>query len=94
MKVNTDEMRNCSKAISALAAEYQGKITELYNKFINLPETKEWTGGRAQDYVKMVLLDKPDLMSVGDGIKSFSKLINESANIFDSTITKAKKGEE
>ena len=49
MKVNTDEMRNCSKAISALAAEYQGKITELYNKFINLPETKEWTGGRAQD---------------------------------------------
>ncbi len=94
MKINTEEMRNHAAAINSLAAEYQGKITELFNKFVNLPDTKEWTGGRAKDYVNMVLLDKNELMNVGDGIKSFSKAITESANMIDTTVTKAKQGEE
>lgn len=94
MKINTDEMRNHAAAINSLAADYQSKITELFNIFVNLPDTKEWTGGRARDYVKLVLLDKNDLMSVGEGIKSFSKVITESANMIDTTVTKAKKGEE
>lgn len=94
MKINTDEMRNHAKAISDLAAEYQAKITDLYNLFINLPVTQEWTGGRARDYVKLVLLDKQELMNVGDGIKSFAKTISDSANMLDTTISKAKRGEE
>ena len=94
MKVNTDEMRIHSKAISSLAAEYQAKITKLYNIFVNLHETKEWTGGRANDYVKLVLLDKNEMMSVGDGIKSFAKTIDACANKSDVTITKAKRGED
>lgn len=94
MKINTDEMRAIATDINTLATDYQKKITDLYNKFINLPDTKEWTGGRANDYVKLVLLDKNELMGVGDGIKSFSRIITESANTVDSTVTKIKKGEE
>ncbi len=94
MKINTDEMRAIATDINTLATDYQTKITDLYNKFINLPETKEWTGGRAKDYVKLVLLDKNELMGVGDGIKSFSRIITESANMVDSTVTKVKKGED
>ena len=94
MKVNTDDMRTFASEINTLGNDYQTKITDLFSKFVNLPDTKEWTGGRANDYVKLVLLDKSDLMSVGAGIKSFSKIITEDANMLDSTVAKVKKGED
>lgn len=84
MKTNTNEMRNIAKEINNLANEYQTKISKMYTKFTNMPfETKEWTGNQANRYVNYVLLDKPDLLSVGNKLKDFSKIINATADLLE-----------
>lgn len=94
MKANTNEMRNIASEIKALAVEYQTKVSQLYTKISNMPSvTKEWTGNKAQEYVRYVLLDKQELMSVGDQIKAFAKVITDDANLIDNTVAKVRKDE-
>ena len=94
MKANTNEMRQVAADIRALATEYQTKISQMYTKFVNMPNgTKEWSGGQAERYVKLVLLEKQDLMSVGDQIKNFAKVISDDANIIDNNAANVRKDE-
>lgn len=95
MKANTDEMKNIASEINSLAVEYQTLITNLYNKFANMPTvTREWTGNKASEYVKYVMLDKSDLISIGSRIKDFSKIIINDANLIESNSEKLRKDEE
>lgn len=94
MKANTNEMMRIAREINSLAVEYQTLISNLYTKLSNMPSTtKEWTGNKAQEYVNYVLLDKQDMMSVGDKIKGFSKLITNDANILEANSAKIRKDE-
>lgn len=94
MKANTNEMRQIAADIRALATEYQTKISKMYGKIANMPNgTKEWSGGQAERYVKLVLLEKPDLMSVGDQIKDFAKIINDDASILENNAANVRKDE-
>lgn len=95
MKANTNEMHRVASEINALAVQYQTLISGLYTKFSNMPTTtKEWVGNKAQEYVNYVLLDKPDMLSVGDKIKSFAKVIDDDANLLDTNSSKIRKDEE
>lgn len=93
MKANTDEMRKIANEISSLATRYQTLITNLYNKFSNMSTTKEWVGNRAQEYVEYVMLDKPEMISIGNRIKNISKVIMDDANLLDTNISKIRKDE-
>ena len=94
MKANTNEMRRIANEINSLAVQYQTLISGLYTKFSEMPTTtKEWIGNKAQEYVSYVMLDKADMLSVGDKIKSFAKTINDDANLLDSNISKIGKDE-
>lgn len=94
MKANTDEMRRIASEINSLAVQYQKTISDLYTKFSEMPTvTKEWIGNKAQEYVSYVMLDKPDMLSVGDKIKSFANAITDDANLLDSNISKIRKDE-
>ncbi len=94
MKANTMEMKNVSAEIQGLAVDYQTKISQLYTKFSNMTSvTKEWTGNKACEYVRYVLLDKPDMLAVGNQIKAFAKIISDDANLLESNASKVGKGE-
>ena len=94
MKANTNEMKRIAGEINSLAVEYQTLISNLYSKISNMPSvTKEWTGNKAQEYVSHVLLDKQDMMSVGDKIKGFSRLITNNANVLEANSAKIRKDE-
>ena len=94
MRANTDEMRRIASEINSLAVQYQTLISGLYTKFSEMPTvTKEWIGNKAQEYVGYVMLDKPDMLSVGDKIKSFANAITDDANQLDSNISKIRKDE-
>mgnify|MGYP002522107006 CR=1 FL=1 len=85
MRVDTTEMKSIASEINQLAVQYQTKISQMYNKFSQMPTvTKEWTGNRAQEYVSYVMLDKTDMMLVGDKIKDFSRAIVDAANKMES----------
>ena len=94
MKANTTEMKNIAAEIRGLAVDYQTKISQMYTKFSNMPvETKEWTGNKAREYVGYVLLDKPDLLAVGEQIKAFAKVITDDANLLENNLAKVRKDE-
>lgn len=94
MKANTNEMRQIAADIRALATEYQTKISKMYSRFANMPSgTKEWSGGQAEKYVKYVLLEKQEMLNVGDQIKKFAKVIGDDANILDSNAAVVRKDE-
>lgn len=81
MRVDTTEMKSIANEINQLAVQYQTKISQMYNKFSQMPTvTKEWTGNKAQEYVSYVMLDKSDMMIVGDRIKDFARDIIDAAN--------------
>lgn len=94
MKANTTEMRRIATEINSLAVEYQTLISGLYTRFSEMPTTtKEWIGNKAQEYVGYVMLDKQDILSVGDKIKSFANVINSDADLLDSNASKIRKDE-
>jgi len=85
MRTDTSEMKSIANEINQLAVQYQTKISQIYNKFSQMPTvTKEWTGNRAQEYVGYVMLDKSDMMLVGDRIKDFARDIMDAANKMES----------
>lgn len=90
MKVNTEEMKRIANEINNLATEYQAKMNKFYTKLADMPNSEAWTGPSADRYARAVLLDKPDMVKIGDRIKEFSKSIISSANTLDE---KAKKEE-
>jgi hypothetical protein len=88
-------MRRLASEINSLATQYQKLISDLYNRFSNMPfTTGEWIGNQAEKYVNIVLLDKSDMMSVGDRIKDFSKVITDDANLLESSCSKIMEDEE
>ncbi len=94
MKINTNEMHRIASEINALAVDYQALISDMYSRFSNMPsETHEWTGNQAKKFVGYVLLDKSDLMSVGDKIKGFSKIIKDDATLVEGRVSKIWKDE-
>lgn len=91
MKVDTVEMKSIASEINQLAVQYQTKISQMYNKIAQMPTvTKEWTGNKAQEYVSYVMLDKTDMMIVGDRIKDFARDIIDTANRMESFETTAR----
>ena len=91
MKVDTVEMKSIAGEINQLAVQYQTKISQMYNKIAQMPTvTKEWTGNKAQEYVSYVMLDKTDMMIVGDRIKDFARDIIDTANRMESFETTAR----
>ena len=91
MKVDTVEMKSIAGEINQLAVQYQTKISQIYNKIAQMPTvTKEWTGNKAQEYVSYVMLDKTDMMIVGDRIKDFARDIIDTANRMESFETTAR----
>lgn len=91
MKVDTVEMKSIAGEINQLAVQYQTKISQMYNKIAQMPTvTKEWTGNKAQEYVSYVMLDKTDMMIVGDRIKDFAREIIDTANRMESFETTAR----
>lgn len=94
MKANTNEMRRIASEINSLAVQYQTLISGMYTKFSNMPvSTKEWVGNKASEYVNYVLLDKSDMLSVGDKIKSFARTIESDANLLETNSSKIRKDE-
>ena len=94
MKANTMEMRQIASEIKALAVDYQTKISQMYSKFSNMPTvTNEWTGGQAQKYVSYVLLEKQDMMFVGDQLKEFAKVIADDATLLENNAASVRKDE-
>ena len=83
MKVNTEEMRRIANEINNLATQYQNKINKFYLKLSDLPNSEAWIGPSSERYARAVLLDKPDMLKIGDRIKDFSKSIARSANTLD-----------
>lgn len=88
VKADTNEMRRIASEINSEAIRYQALITGLFNRFANMSQTREWVGKRAQDYVGYVMLEKPDLMSVGDKLKNLSKVILNDASLLETTSVK------
>ena len=94
VKANTMEMRQIASEIKALAVDYQTKISQMYSKFSNMPTvTNEWTGGQAQKYVSYVLLEKQDMMFVGDQLKEFAKVIADDATLLENNAASVRKDE-
>ncbi len=83
MKINTDEMVRIANEINNLATQYQSKINKFYSKLSDMPNSSAWTGNGANRYARAVLLDKPDMLRIGDKIKDYSKSIIRSANTLD-----------
>lgn len=83
MKINTEEMVRIANEINNLATQYQNKINKFYLKLSDMPNSSAWTGNGAQRYARAVLLDKPDMLRIGDKIKDYSKSIIRSANTLD-----------
>lgn len=83
MKVNTDEMIRIANEINNLAVQYQTKINKFYTKLSDIPNSNAWIGNGAERYSRAVLLDKPDMLGIGDKIKDYSKSIVRSANTLD-----------
>ena len=91
MKVNTEEMKRIAKEISDLANQYQNKINKFYLKLSDMPNSEAWTGKSSVRYSRAVLLDKPDMLKIGDRIKDFSKSIVRSADVLDEQSKKEEK---
>lgn len=83
MKINTEEMIRIANEINNLAVQYQNKINKFYLKLSEIPNSDAWIGNGANRYSRAVLLDKPDMLKVGDGVKDYSKSIIRAANTLD-----------
>ena len=83
MKINTEEMKRIANEINNLATQFQTKINKFYSKFSDMPSSSAWTGYGANRYARAVLLDKPDMLRIGDKIKDYSKSIVRSADTLD-----------
>jgi uncharacterized protein YukE len=83
MKIDTEEMKRIANEINNLATQYQNKINKFYLKLSDMPNSSAWTGNSANRYARAVLLDKPDMLRIGDKIKDYSKSIVRSANTLD-----------
>lgn len=95
MKANTKEIRNIASEINAKAVEYQIILSKMYRKFTDMPNvTQEWVGGRAKEYVNIVLLDKEEFMKVGETLKSYARALNDIANLIEDRSAKIRKDEE
>ncbi len=91
MKINTEEMIRIANEINTLASQYQNKINKFYGKLSDMPGSNAWTGPSAERYARAVLLDKPDMLKIGDKIKDYSKTIIRSANTLDEMSKKEEK---
>ena len=91
MKVNTEEMVRIANEINNLATQYQTKMNKFYTKLSDMPNSSAWTGNSAERYARAVLLDKPDMVRIGDKIKDYSKTIIRTANTLDEKSKKEEK---
>lgn len=91
MKANTDEMRRIANEINNLATQYQTKMNKFYAKLSDLPNSNAWTGPSSERYSRAVLLDKLEMVGIGDKIKDFSKSILRSADTLDENSKKEEK---
>ncbi len=94
MKANTVEMKRIASEIDSLANEYKILISALYTRFSNMTtDTHEWTGNKANEYVKYVMQDKASMNAVYSKIKSFAKALSDEADLIDLTVAKVRKDE-
>ena len=89
MNADTDAMRIIANEINTYAITYQSMISTFYTKISNLANSSAWWGKSSKKYAELALLDKADMLAVGDKIKAFSKYIKNAADEFDSTVNKA-----
>ncbi len=92
MLVRTKEMIQTAQDINSLIVEYQTLISNMYSRIGEMPSTC-WSGTRANEYIQYVLLDKDNLMAVGDKLKSFTNTIINDANMYANAASKIWKDE-
>ena len=92
MLVRTKEMIQTAQDINSLIVEYQTLISEMYSRLVDMPSFC-WSGTRANEYVQYVLMDKDNLMSVGDKLKGFTTTIMNDANMYANAASKIWKDE-
>ena len=77
---DTEEMKEVSKQLNALAKELDETFNALYARLSAVPtETKEWVGRQAEFYFDTISNDKGKLNEVSERLKTFSSEIEKQA---------------
>lgn len=93
-KVDTDKLRSIAKDIDLLVNDCKIEINNVYNRINNMPSTtREWVGNTANDYARLVMLEKKGAMNTMDDVKKYSTTLKNIASEVDRIIAKAKEEE-
>lgn len=86
IECDTEKLLQSSKDIDELITVYENEINNFFDLLdFRKPETTAWTGNNAKLYTDVVMLDKPDYLSFGEGIKDISKEYTNFANNLETT---------
>lgn len=89
---DTDEMREVSTELKALASELDGEINMLYSRLSEVPTiSKEWVGSKAQLYFRLISYDKWQYINLSDHISRLGNEILREAKELETSISKDKR---
>lgn len=84
---DTTNIKDISTELINIANEYNIEITNLFKRLLNIPtESKEWVGNKADEYVKIVSLDKQQYIDFYNSLKEFANKLSETADNIENCV--------
>ena len=80
INVDIERVNDTATKIINNVSEYERLINNFFKRINEMPNTGEWTGNNAEEYSRIVLLDKNDYINFGQGIKDIAKEMTVFAN--------------
>ncbi len=94
-EADTVSITEIGQEIINIANEYDIEMTNFFKMITNIPYdgSQSWTGNKAEEYSKVVALDKETYENFGNLINEFGNLIISSSESIDSCIKSSENGE-
>lgn len=87
IKADSTDIISCGETIVSLAEEYLTTINTFFDSYSKLNKTA-WSGGSADTYVSNLSLDKQKLVSFGEYVQMYGKVIMNIGNNVENIINK------
>lgn len=84
--IDTQMLEDTSRKIIEYMNDFDLQINNYFKKLNQIPITGEWTGNNAEEYARVVLLDKEMYLKYSEGIKKIAREMQNLSSKLDNDV--------